>query len=113
MIFGETTTDFANARRPIRRPSRVALAVRWILCSLIQLYRFTLSPAQTFLFGPHCGCRFTPTCSRYAMDAIREHGALAGSVLALKRICRCHPFGTCGHDPVPAASPPEKHPYTC
>ena len=67
----------------------------------IRVYRLTISPAQTFLFGPTGGCRFTPTCSQYALDAIREHGALAGGWLAARRICRCHPWGHCGHDPVP------------
>jgi len=67
----------------------------------IRLYQLTLSPALTFLFGSTSGCRFTPTCSQYAMDAIQERGAIAGTVLAAKRICRCHPFGKCGHDPVP------------
>jgi hypothetical protein len=67
----------------------------------IRVYQLTISPAQAFLFGSTAGCRFTPTCSRYAMDAIREHGALAGGCLAVKRICRCHPWGRCGHDPVP------------
>jgi putative membrane protein insertion efficiency factor len=67
----------------------------------IRVYRLTISPAQAFLFGPTGGCRFTPTCSRYAMDAIREHGALAGGWMGLKRICRCHPWGRCGHDPAP------------
>jgi uncharacterized protein len=74
-----------------------------ILLFLIQLYRWTLSPAQVFLFGGGSGCRFTPTCSQYASEAIRHHGAFAGGVLALKRICRCHPLGGCGHDPVPKA----------
>ncbi len=69
----------------------------------IRAYRWTISPAQTFLFGPAGGCRFTPTCSQYAMDAIRARGALAGGWLAVKRICRCHPWGCCGHDPVPKA----------
>ncbi len=67
----------------------------------IRVYRWTISPMQIFLFGPTGGCRFTPTCSQYAMDAIHAHGALAGGVLAAKRICRCHPWGGCGHDPVP------------
>jgi uncharacterized protein len=74
-----------------------------ILVFAIRVYRWTLSPAQFFLFGPTGGCRFTPTCSQYAMDAIRERGALTGSWLALKRICRCHPWVDCGHDPVPAS----------
>ena len=67
----------------------------------IRAYQLTLSPALTFLFGAGSGCRFTPTCSVYAADALREHGAVAGAVLATKRICRCHPWGDCGHDPVP------------
>ncbi|HTX21300.1 MAG TPA: membrane protein insertion efficiency factor YidD [Candidatus Aquilonibacter sp.] len=72
-----------------------------ILIFAIRVYRWVISPAQTFLFGPTAGCRFTPTCSQYAMDAIREHGAVTGTILAAKRICRCHPWGGCGHDPVP------------
>jgi hypothetical protein len=71
------------------------------LLLVIRMYRWTISPAQVFLFGPTAGCRFTPTCSQYAMDAIREHGALAGGWMGLKRICRCHPCARCGHDPVP------------
>jgi putative membrane protein insertion efficiency factor len=74
-----------------------------ILIFAIRLYRWTVSPAQTFLFGATAGCRFTPTCSHYAVEAIREHGALAGGALAAKRICRCHPWGDGGHDPVPKA----------
>ncbi|HEY5043753.1 MAG TPA: membrane protein insertion efficiency factor YidD [Verrucomicrobiae bacterium] len=72
-----------------------------VLIFAIRAYRLTISPAQSFLFGPTGGCRFTPTCSAYALEAVREHGALAGTVLATKRICRCHPWGACGHDPVP------------
>jgi uncharacterized protein len=69
----------------------------------VRLYRWVLSPAKTFLFGPLGRCRFTPSCSEYALDALRQHGALAGSWLAVKRIGRCHPWGGCGHDPVPPA----------
>jgi uncharacterized protein len=72
-----------------------------ILIFVVRVYRWTISPAQTFLFGAGSGCRFTPTCSVYAMEAVREHGAVGGTVLATKRICRCHPWGGCGHDPVP------------
>jgi putative membrane protein insertion efficiency factor len=72
-----------------------------VLIFAIRLYRWTLSPAQTFLFGPTAGCRFTPTCSQYAMEAIHTQGAVGGSWLATKRICRCHPWGEGGHDPVP------------
>lgn len=76
-------------------------AAQHILAFLVRVYRWTLSPAKTLLFGPLGHCRYTPSCSQYALDAIRLHGAAAGSWLALKRICRCHPFGGCGHDPVP------------
>jgi uncharacterized protein len=72
-----------------------------ILIFAIQAYRWTISPAQTLLFGNGSGCRFTPTCSQYALEAVQTRGAVAGAVLAAKRICRCHPWGECGHDPVP------------
>jgi putative membrane protein insertion efficiency factor len=68
---------------------------------LVRLYRWTLSPAKTFLFGPLGQCRFTPSCSEYALEALQTHGPAAGSWLAVKRVCRCHPWGDCGHDPVP------------
>jgi putative membrane protein insertion efficiency factor len=67
----------------------------------IRLYRWTLSPAKAALFGPLGRCRFTPSCSAYALEAIHVHGAFAGGWIALKRICRCHPHGGCGYDPVP------------
>jgi len=72
-----------------------------ILIFAIRAYRWTISPAQIFLFGPSGGCRFTPTCSEYALEAVRTQGGIAGGWLGLKRICRCHPWGECGHDPVP------------
>lgn len=86
--------------RDLTAPLRCGLPA--VLLFLIQLYRWILSPAKVLLLGGDSGCRFTPTCSQYAAEAIRHHGALAGSALAFKRICRCHPLGGCGHDPVPA-----------
>jgi putative membrane protein insertion efficiency factor len=70
-----------------------------ILC--IRLYRLVISPAKLFLFGQFGGCRFDPSCSTYALEAVSRHGALLGTWLASKRIARCHPWGGCGHDPVP------------
>jgi len=61
----------------------------------LRFYRLLVSP----LLPP--SCRFMPTCSEYAIDAIRTHGLWCGSLLGLKRISRCHPFTTGGHDPVP------------
>jgi uncharacterized protein len=77
-------------------------AAQYILIIGVRVYRWTISPAKTFLFGPLGQCRFTPTCSAYALDAIVRHGALVGSWLAFKRIGRCHPWGGCGEDPVPS-----------
>ena len=68
-----------------------------LLRSLIHLYRWTLSP----LLGPRC--RFEPTCSAYALQAIADHGPWRGAWLAAKRLGRCHPWGGEGYDPVPRA----------
>lgn len=72
-----------------------------ILIGFVRIYQLTLSPLQTYFVGGNGGCRFTPSCSAYAVDALREHGAVGGTALAVRRICRCHPWGGCGHDPVP------------
>jgi hypothetical protein len=66
-----------------------------LLITLIRFYRGYISP----MFPPVC--RFTPTCSQYALEAIQKYGAWRGGWLALKRICRCHPWGGSGYDPVP------------
>jgi hypothetical protein len=76
-------------------------AAQHILVFCVRVYRWVISPAKTVLFGPLGRCRFTPSCSEYALEALRSHGALAGTWLALKRIGRCHPWGGCGHDAVP------------
>ncbi|OWU73518.1 membrane protein insertion efficiency factor YidD [Marinibacterium profundimaris] len=62
----------------------------------VRAYRLLLSPWVGF------NCRYQPTCSAYAMEALERHGALRGSWLAFRRIARCHPFGGSGYDPVPA-----------
>jgi putative membrane protein insertion efficiency factor len=75
--------------------------VQHILVILVRLYQWTISPLKTVVFGPLGRCRYEPSCSAYAIDAIRAHGALRGGWLAVKRIGRCHPWGGCGLDPVP------------
>ena len=68
---------------------------------LIRFYRLVLSPLKNVLFGSGGSCRFTPTCSEFTLDAVRTHGAIGGTWLGLRRLFRCHPWGACGHDPVP------------
>lgn len=68
---------------------------RRIVAGPVHAYRFLLSP----WLGS--ACRFEPTCSRYAVDALEHHGALAGSYLAARRVLRCHPWCDGGFDPVP------------
>ena len=69
--------------------------MRRILIALVRAYQYALSP----WWGGQC--RFTPTCSHYAIEALERHGAAGGSWLALRRILRCHPWGYGGYDPVP------------
>ncbi|MBL8745257.1 MAG: membrane protein insertion efficiency factor YidD [Phycisphaerae bacterium] len=64
--------------------------------ALVRLYQVTFRP----LMGGHC--RFTPSCSEYALDALRAFGPLRGGWLALRRVARCHPFARGGYDPVPS-----------
>jgi putative membrane protein insertion efficiency factor len=67
--------------------------MRWLLIQLVLLYRVTLGR----LLGGQC--RFHPSCSQYAIDAVNKYGPLRGSWRAAKRVARCHPFGGKGYDP--------------
>src|SRR5690349_24491850 len=70
----------------------------------IRVYQCTLSPLLRLLCGPNSGCRFTPSCSAYFMEAVEVHGIRHGSWLGLKRLARCQPWGGCGYDPVPSSN---------
>ena len=67
-----------------------------ILIAIVRFYQRNVSPYKG---GPTC--RFVPTCSEYALEALEKYGALKGSLLAIRRILRCHPFSKGGYDPVP------------
>jgi putative membrane protein insertion efficiency factor len=77
-----------------------------LLRFLLRAYQLTLSP----LMGARC--RFYPSCSNYALEALQVHGAARGSYLAVKRVCRCHPWNAGGFDPVPPASQPVPHSHS-
>lgn len=70
-------------------------ALEWLLRLLVRFYQLCISP----LLPP--SCRFTPTCSEYAMQALRKYGPFKGLWLTVKRLSRCHPWGGSGYDPVP------------
>ena len=73
----------------------ISRALTALLCLPVYFYRYCISP----LTPP--SCRFTPTCSQYALEALKKHGPVKGLALAVNRIFRCHPWGGCGYDPVP------------
>ena len=96
-----TFPDAAPQHRRVRlgsvgRMMLPALRPRLLLVYAVRLYQLVLSPIVP------ARCRHLPTCSDYAIEALREHGVLRGGWLAVRRIARCHPFGTSGFDPVPA-----------
>jgi putative membrane protein insertion efficiency factor len=77
----------------------IARGATLVLIGLVRLYQATLA---YFFRG---ACRYEPSCSRYAAEALAVHGPVRGSVLALRRLCRCHPWGGAGYDPVPPRTP--------
>ncbi|MGI6495835.1 MAG: membrane protein insertion efficiency factor YidD [Kiritimatiellia bacterium] len=83
----------------LRLPGRLLASV---LIALVRAYQVVLSP-----FLPP-SCRFTPSCSQYAIEALRAHGPLRGSCLTLRRLMRCRPFGPSGFDPVPPSRQGER-----
>ena len=100
-VSAPTREDVGCGCRATWRPNRDPLSLpvrgaRW----LIRAYQLAISP----LLGPRC--RFLPTCSDYAAQALERHGLVRGMWLAVRRIARCHPFGGSGLDPVPEKSEP-------
>jgi putative membrane protein insertion efficiency factor len=91
------TATFSTVPRPL--PPTVPTVPARLLVAVVTVYRFTLGPVLVALFG--VGCRYHPSCSAYAIEALRVHGARRGTVLAVRRIARCRPAGGSGHDPVP------------
>jgi hypothetical protein len=79
-------------------PNAVSRLLAKPLIGLVRLYRLVLSP----WFGSNC--RYQPTCSSYAIEALQVHGVMRGTWLAAKRIGRCHPWGGSGYDPVPGTT---------
>ncbi|MBS5528501.1 MAG: membrane protein insertion efficiency factor YidD [Prevotella sp.] len=75
--------------------SLISSAMVWILCLPIIFYQRFISPCTPPV------CRFTPTCSEYARQALIKHGPIKGMALAIRRLLRCHPWGGSGYDPVP------------
>ncbi len=75
--------------------------MKLVLKLLVRFYQIVISAPLHALGGPHCGCRFTPTCSQYFIEALEIHGAWKGSLLGIWRILRCNPWGKTGYDPVP------------
>ena len=69
--------------------------LEFVILLPVYFYRLSISP----LIPPRC--RYTPTCSQYAIDAVKKHGVIKGIYLTLKRLSVCHPWGGSGHDPVP------------
>jgi putative membrane protein insertion efficiency factor len=77
--------------------------IRAAVCAVIRAYQLGISP----MLGARC--RYYPSCSQYALEAISQHGSLRGSWLAIRRLARCHPFYPGGYDPVPQANQPHVH----
>jgi hypothetical protein len=105
-----TTTPATPVATIADRRRRSILAS--VLLGLIWLYKKLVSPVLPAIFGPSCGCRFRPTCSHYAAEAVRTHGAIRGAWLAARRLLKCTPLHPGGFDPVPAPGQ-LRRPPTC
>lgn len=88
----------------------IARILTAVIRLMIRFYQRFLSPMLRFAAGPAAGCRYTPSCSSYFLQAVETHGPLRGSWYGICRIFRCHPWGGCGYDPVPPAGAAEETP---
>ncbi|MFH1867150.1 MAG: membrane protein insertion efficiency factor YidD [Patescibacteria group bacterium] len=81
----------------------IRLQVRMLILRFVRLYQKILSPDHGVgrTLAPYRGCRFHPSCSEYAYQAIDKYGVIKGGIMALRRLFRCHPWQAGGHDPVP------------
>jgi len=79
----------------------IRFIIQQSILALFRLYQLFLSPILHGLGGPGSGCRFYPSCSVYAIEAVRDHGPIRGLWLTLRRVLRCNPWGGRGADPVP------------
>ena len=103
-LAGAAPTPAPEARGEVAAPPLDLLSLPARAASgLVWVYQRTVSPALTAAF-PTCGCRFAPTCSHYAREALREHGFLAGLTLTVIRLAKCGPWHPGGEDPVPPAA---------
>jgi len=84
---------------------------RWVIKIGILTYQKLLNPILHSIGGSCAGCRYTPSCSNYFLEAVEKHGALKGSWYGMRRICRCHPWGGSGEDPVPEKRSRNKNIY--
>ena len=92
-----------DSHRPL--PGRIVSAA---LLGVIRIYQRVFSPVLSVALGPNCGCRFAPTCSHYAADAVRTHGPILGSWLSLRRLARCTPPASRRHGSRPPPLRPRR-----
>ena len=94
-----SSSEAVDITNPFARVKRPTLAASVLMAPVLGYQRF-LSPLKTMPT-----CRFYPSCSSYAVEALREHGAIRGMWLAVRRVSRCHPLHPGGYDPVPPSRP--------